>query len=412
MSTHDGMLTPVTGLRWLFVDMNSFFASCEQQTNPDLRGRPVVVAPLLADTTSAIAASYECKAFGVRTGTPIWEAKKLCPQIAVVEARPKLYVEIHRDIIAAIETCAPVAAVLSIDEMACQLDTVQVQPERARALAGSIKRAIRERVGEVLRCSIGIAPNRLLAKLACDMQKPDGLTVLEPKDLPQAILRLKLEDIPGIGPNMLVRLNRAGILDMTQLWAADAARLKRIWGGIVGVRFHAQLHGVDLDAPATLKKSMGHQPVLAPDERTIEKATPIVRQLLVRVALRLRTEGFYCRRLSVDIKWAQDKGHYQDEARFQETRDTPFLLEQLMRLWTLAPQMHAPLRVGVTLSDFAAQDAHQPDLFEAAEQPGNLTSAIDKMNARFGRGTISYGPTGKAMTSKIAFQRVPKLDEF
>jgi DNA polymerase-4 len=195
----------------------------------------------------------------------------------------------------------------------------------------AVKTAIRDRVGEALRCSAGIASNRLLAKLACDTQKPDGLVILEPKDLPQSILHLKPEDIPGIGPNMLTRLNRAGILDMTQLWAADAQRLRKVWGGIVGVRFHAQLHGADIEPPPTAKRSISHQHVLSPEERTIERATPIIRQLLVRLAHRLRTEGFYCRRLSVDIKWIQDHGQYADEIRLNETRDTQFLFDNLMR---------------------------------------------------------------------------------
>jgi DNA polymerase-4 len=91
-------LEPESGLRWLFVDMNSFFASCEQQENPDLRGHPVAVAPMLVDTTCAIAASSEAKAFGIKTGTPIWEARKRCPHIKIVQARPKLYVEYHHQI--------------------------------------------------------------------------------------------------------------------------------------------------------------------------------------------------------------------------------------------------------------------------------------------------------------------------
>jgi DNA polymerase IV len=98
MNTRNGISAPVDGLRWLFVDMNSFFASCEQQQEPDLRGKPIAVAPMLVDSTCAIAASYEAKAFGITTGTPIWEAKKRCPHLTVVQARPKLYVEYHHRI--------------------------------------------------------------------------------------------------------------------------------------------------------------------------------------------------------------------------------------------------------------------------------------------------------------------------
>jgi DNA polymerase-4 len=228
--------------------------------------------------------------------------------------------------------------------------------------------------------------------------------------MPKAILHLKLDDIAGIGPNMLVRLNQAGILDMPQLWAADAQRLKRIWGGVNGLRFHALLHGADLPNPKTKSRSMGHQHVLAPDERTLEKATPIIRQLCTRVAQRLRAEEFHCQRLGLDIKWVQNLGSHFDECRFNETQDTHFLLTQLMRLWDAAPKLK-PLRVGVTLGDLSPRGVHQPDLFEQPKD-GKLTTAIDKMNARFGRGTVTFGATAEPMTSKIAFQRVPKLDEF
>jgi DNA polymerase-4 len=362
------------------------------------------------DSTCAIAASYEAKAFGITTGTPIWEAKKRCPHLTVVQARPKLYVEYHHRIREAIESRIPIDAVMSIDEVACKLDKVQVQPQVARNLALGIKTAIREQAGSALQCSVGIAANRLLAKLASDMQKPDGLTILQPEDLPGAILHLKLQDIAGIGPNMLVRLNQAGILDMPQLWAADAQRLKRIWGGVNGLRFHALLHGADLPSPATSTRSMGHQHVLAPEERTLQKATPVIRQLLTRVAQRLRTEGFYCKRLGLEIKWIQNLGHHWDECRFKETQDTHFLLTTLMRLWESAPDWK-PLRVGVVLGDLTPRGVHQPDLFDEPEDT-NLTKAIDQMNTRFGKGTITFGSSAAPMTSKIAFQRVPKLDEF
>lgn len=410
MNMASGIAIPETGLRWLFVDMNSFFASCEQQMNPDLRGKAVAVAPVMADTTCAIAASYEAKAFGIKTGTPIWEARKKCPHLKVVQARPKLYVEYHHLFREAIKTCIPIEAVMSIDEVACKLDKVQVQPHVAKALAGSIKAAIRDRAGEALLCSVGVAANRLLAKLACDMQKPDGLTILRPEDMPDAILHLKIDDFAGIGPNMLVRLNNDGIFDMSQLWAADVDRLKRIWGGINGVRFHALLHGADLPNPKTKSRSMGHQHVLAPDERTFEKATPIIRQLCTRVAERLRAEDFYCQRLGIDIKWVQNLGHHYDDCRFAQTQDTHALLKHMMRLWNSAPRLK-PLRVGVTLGDLTPRGVHQPDLFDQPKN-ANLTGAIDRMNTRFGKGTISYGSSAKPMTSKIAFQRVPKLDEF
>jgi DNA polymerase IV len=390
--------------------MNSFFASCEQQMNPELRGQPVVVAPVMVDSTCAIAASYEAKAFGIKTGTPIGEAKKRCSNLKVVQARPKHYVEYHHRFREAIETCIPIESVMSIDEVACKLDRVQVQPHMATKLANAIKAAIRDRAGASLLCSVGVAANRLLAKLACDMEKPDGLTLLLPENMPNAILHLKLDDFAGVGPNMLKRLNRAGIQSIAQLWAADPDFLKRIWGSINGTRFHALLHGADLPAQETSRKSIGHQHVLSPEERTVERATPIIRQLLTKLGQRLRKDDLYCRKLTVDIKWTQNLGYYAKECRFSEARDTPFLLERLTDLWKAVPPMK-PLRVGVTLSDLVPAASYQPDLFENGNNE-KLTAAIDRLNLRFGRGAVGFGSAAKPMTSKIAFQRVPKLDEF
>ncbi len=106
-------------LNWLFVDMNSYFASVEQDTRPELRGRPVAIVPMMADTTCCLAASYEAKAFGVKTGISVADAKQLCPGLVLVEARHELYVQYHHRIIEAVESCLPVTAVLSVDEMAC-----------------------------------------------------------------------------------------------------------------------------------------------------------------------------------------------------------------------------------------------------------------------------------------------------
>src|SRR6478736_2059806 len=171
-------------LRYLYVDMNSYFASVEQQLRPELRNRPVAVVPVVAETTCCIAASYEAKAFGVKTGTGVAEARQLCPAIRFVEARPREYVQMHHRLVAAVDSCVPVHAVKSIDEMICRLAREHREPEGGIRLGQEVKAAIRRSVGEYVRCSIGLAPNRTLAKMAADMQKPDGLTVIRTAELP------------------------------------------------------------------------------------------------------------------------------------------------------------------------------------------------------------------------------------
>jgi DNA polymerase-4 len=226
--------------------------------------------------------------------------------------------------------------------------------------------------------------------------------------MPAPIFRLGLQEISGIGPNMLARLHCAGIFDMPQLWAADADRLKRIWGGINGLRFHASLHGISVEEPKTKSRSMSHQHVLAPGQRSISAATPVVRELCIRVAQRLRNESFYCQRLGVEIRWS-DKSSYHAECRFEQTQDTQLLLNGLMDLWNKLPE-GKPWRVGVGLSELVPASEHQPTLFGTEARP-KLTQALDRVNQRFGRGSVSFGASASSKTSKIAFHRVPRLEE-
>jgi DNA polymerase IV len=398
-------------LRWLVLDLNSFFASCEQQENSELRGRPIIIVPTMAETTCAIAASYPAKALGIKTGTLVHEARRLCPDVKLVQARHKLYVEYHHRILAAINKHMPVEDVMSIDEVACSLDRVQQEPAVAQKLAQNIKREIQSQVGECLTSSVGIAANKLLAKLASNMQKPDGLVILPTEKLPRAILHLKLRDIPGIGPNMAERLQRAGITDIAALWKTDAVRLRLIWGGLAGAKMHRLLHGEDIVSAKQSRSSISHQHVLAPNDRSLEGAAPIVRQLLVRAAQRLRDDGFYCRRLIVEVKWFGRGGDsWTEKSGFSETQDTGVLLHVLQDIWKQVPNLK-PLRVGVALTGLAAQEAHQADLFDKPRN-ARLIRAIDLVNEKFGKGALVYGDAAPRQSSKIAFQRVPKVEEF
>src|ERR1700744_569351 len=161
---------------FLHIDLTSFFASVEQQIHQEYRGKPLAVVPTMADTTCCIAVSYEAKAFGVKTGTQVGEAKKLCPSIILIAGDHADYANYSHAISEAVELACPVSHNPSIDEMVCQLMGREQEPLRARKIALEIKQSIYKNVGVALRCSIGMAPNRYLAKIASDMQKPDGLS--------------------------------------------------------------------------------------------------------------------------------------------------------------------------------------------------------------------------------------------
>jgi DNA polymerase-4 len=400
-------------LRALYVDFNSYFASAEQQLDPRLRGRPVAVLPVMAETTCCIAASYEAKRCGVKTGTLVAEARKLCPDICFVEARPAAYVELHHKLVEAIESCLHVERVMSIDEVACRLTGSDRRRERARALADRIKHAIAERVGSELRSSIGIAPNIFLAKVASDMQKPDGCVVIEDVDLPECLYGLDLRDLCGIGRAMEQRLNRGGIRTVRELCAASKEALRHAWGSIEGERVFARLRGEEVPDLPSQRGSVSHSHVLPPELRTPQAALSVLNRLLQKAAMRLRSYGCIAGAMRVKIK-LRDRNCWENQAVFDPTSDTLKLLEVLESLWRDYPRKGGlqPVSVAIALSRLDEQGHQLRSLFDEGRSHDKLNAIIDSLNLRYGRNTLYFGGAHSALQAapmRIAFGHIPDL---
>lgn len=414
-------------LRSLFLDLNSYFASVEQQLNPELRGRPIAVTPVMADGGCCVAASYEAKSFGVRTGTRVGEARAMCPEIVFVKTRHREYIRMHHSIIAAVESCLPVEHVLSIDEMSCRLAKGEREPHEARALAARIKATIAERVGECLRCSIGIAPNRFLAKLATEMQKPDGLVVLQAHELPARLLHLKLMDIPGIGRKMDLHLRRAGIGSIADLYEATESGMENAWGGILGRFWYRWLRGDETDDRPSQRRSIGHQHVLPPDCRTSDAAYAIAVRLLHKAAARMRHLGYFAQRLSLSVGFVgQRRGPWGSREESDERnkpfhaaaalrggrQDTMSLLADLRVLWGRCPD-RVPSFVGVTLSELLPASSVTAPLFPRDQRREKLSKLIDELDAAHGPLTVYTGAMHEVKHKAkggIAFRSVPDLE--
>jgi DNA polymerase IV len=425
-------LQPPLSLRSLFVDFNAYFASVEQQVRPELRGRPVGVVPVMAESSCCIAASYEAKRFGIKTGTGVREARLLCPGIEIVEARPALYVEFHHRAVKAIDTIAPVRQVLSVDELECELTGRWRELERALLIAEQIKHVIWRDVGEHLRVSIGIAPNTLLGKLASDMQKPDGLTVIAPDRIPAAFIHLPVSAFSGIGPRMTRRLEAAGITTMQALFDAPREAMHRIWGGIGGDEMYDKIRGAWYEPRKTETQSLGHSHVLPPDLRSSDGAYQVLTRLTQKAAMRLRKQGFYATAMSVHIRCMKRKEDAlqalsrlacRHDARFTETQDTAFFLHTLDALWlkVLATQLLTlakPLSVGMVFYGLVPASQHTPSLFDAPlakdrSSKAQLMRSMDSLNTKFGKNTLHYAVSHGAQDRapmRIAFTRIPDLE--
>lgn len=395
-------------VNWLYVDLNSYFASVEQQLQPKLRGRPVGVVPLMADTTCCIAASYEAKKFGVKTGTLVGEARRMCPGIRFVEARHEVYVKYHHAIVDAVESCLPVTAVMSIDEMACRLTGRDQKAENAVALGRQVKKAILK-VGDELKSSVGLATNRFLAKVASNMQKPDGLVILTVEDLPHALLPLKLSDFPGIGPRMGERLKKHGIGTTSQLLNLSAAQMRKIWGGVGGERFYRWLRGEDLEIEYGHNKSLGHQHVLPPELRNEKGAYAVAQRLLQKAAVRLRKIDSWATRLSLSLRHV-DRTRFDDEIKMLECQDTLTLLQALRVLWERRSS-GTPMKVAVTLSGLIPGKDRTFSFLEDAKRL-SLSRAMDDVNARYGKNAVYFGGVADVLSSaptRIAFSSIPDI---
>jgi DNA polymerase-4 len=399
-------------LRSLYVDLNSYFASVEQQLRPELRGKPVAVLPVLADTTCCIAASIDAKRFGIKTGTPVWQARKLHKNIIFVQARPALYVEFHHRIVTAVESCTPVTAVLSIDEMTCDLMGSEQAENKAIALGKRIKQAIYDQVGEVMHSSVGIAPNRFLAKTASNMQKPDGLTVIRQAELPARLYGLPLAALNGIGRAMEKRLNQLGIETVEQLCNASKATLHHAWNSIEGERYYAKLRGEDIVPAPTRRSTVGHSHVLAPDQRDPASALAVIYRLLHKAAMRMRHYGYCAGGLSLHLGYLNHT-QWRDQTRFSPHADTLKFNHVLAALWQRHPAETAPiLKVGITLFDLTDQTRLTHDLFETEAQHDGLNTVLDQINQRYGSNTLYFGGAHRgigAAPMRIAFNHIPEL---
>lgn len=396
----------------LFLDLNAYFASVEQAENPELQGRPVGVAATMTPTGTLVAASYQAKRFGVKTGTRVDEAQRLCPEIAIVPTRHSLYVYTHDRIREAVETVLPIDKVHSIDEMSCKLLGDERRPDVAQGLARKIKAAIADLVSPVLTCSIGIAPNAFLAKLATEMQKPDGLVTLTEGELPGTLTTLKLTDFTGINRRMKARLEAHGIFTAEQLVQASPERLREAFGSVIGERWWYLMRGCTLEEKESPTKSLGHSYVLPPKLRTDSASREVMLRLAHKATARLRAASWMSGHLSLGVRgYARS---WKAETHLEPTQDTVEVTRRLLELWE-GRDFAQPYLVSVTFTQLQRPAEVTPSLFaEPVRDTNQLSRAVDAVNRKFGKHTVFLAALSNARdaaSEKIAFQKTSLFSE-
>ena len=422
-------------IEWLYLDFDGFFASVMQQLYPALRGRPIGITPFETETdyTVIIACSKEAKARGVKNVMRKPEARKICPDMLFIPQEPDMFRRAHNALCCAIASVIPIDVRKSIDELACRLDRNDIADPAG--LAARIKAAIARDVGAHITCSIGFGPNRHIAKIACKMDKPNGVTIWGPDKLPEILYPLPFDDIPGIGGAMSARLWRAGIYDMKSLLATEPKQMRKLWNNVTGERLWYALHGYAVKANPSSKGMYGHGRVLAPDMRCLRDAYLCSRILLIKAARRMRRDGYYARQLNIWLsyrvgrkykgprkKGMGDKG-LGHKVKIFNANDDHAAISALNQLWAdvreRLPQGAKIIRIGLFFGELVRADMRQLDLLhdDDTSRQGweRITAAMDDLNKRYGRSVITLGPWqqkyGQHLGTKIAFTRIPRAED-
>jgi DNA polymerase-4 len=360
--------------RVLHLDMDSFFATVEQQSRPSLRGRAVGIAPVDSPGGTIVAASIDAKKFGVKTGTKVAEARQLIPDIVIMPPTPNKYRVVHSRFRAIMEEYASMVKPRSVDEISLWLEPNDKR--EAFEVGREIKQRIRDEVGEYLSSSVGIGPNWLLAKTASNFRKPDGLFEITRENTREVLGELRLTDLCGIARRMEIKLNLAGIRTPLDLYDLPPWELKRRLG-MVGYYWHLRLRGYSIDTEDYDTKTLGHSSVLPRPTRDPAELKPLLHKLTHRVARRLRKEGWRARGLTVSGS-TREWGRWVHTVRLTPTNRRDAIFEAAWKLLATDPPAEPLRKIAVTTFDLQSTALEQPPLF--AENPRG-ERALDGANA-------------------------------
>lgn len=402
--------------RTMHIDLNSCFATIEQQSNRRQRGRPVGVAAYSHPNGFILAASYEAKALGVQLGTRVKDAQRLCPGIYIVEPDPPKYREAHRRFREVLEKYTDSIVPKSIDEFVLDLsDSLAIHQGKSMETIGyGIKQAIYEHVGEAVRCNVGIGPNRFLAKLAAGLHKPDGLDTISAENLEEIYASLRLVDLPGINRRYDVRLKLAGINSPLELLRAPRQLLRgAVFHGIVGHYWWLRLRGWEIDAKPTKRSQIGHQYAIPRFDRTPERVRAILAKLCEKTGRRLRGQQLVAHGLHLGIAFADHtywSQSIQAPAALYATQD---IYQLALRLLDIAPENEIK-RIDVGAHHFLPADPAQLSFFDGArslQRARSIADAVDVINNRFGEFVVRPGSMMGTETSAKDAIAFGKLDD-
>lgn len=392
----------------MHIDLNSCFATVEQQARPMLRGKPVAIANRRTDKTAIVTASYEAKAVGVKVGMKVRDAKILCPDLIVLESDPSKYRYVYHRLLDIMKDYSAHVTMKSIDEGVIDFhDSPAAIARRDLVEIGQeIKQRLKDEIGVWMRCNVGIATNRFLAKTAAGLHKPDGLDVITPANIHEVLGSLELTDLTGIARRNEKRLNSVGIVTPLDFLDADVVTLQKVvFKSVVGRWWYDRLRGWEVDDVTTDIKRVGRQYVLESFDLTYDQILKRLHHLCESVGSRMRSQDKSARGIYVYAK-TLERGYWHSSSLSQ----LPFCSDQT--IYELARQLFekAPTglkEIGIHCYELEAIEDPQLSFFnDQIVRERQVTNAIDDINKRWGDRTIHSADTlgtGIYVKQKIPF---------
>lgn len=400
----------------MHFDLNSCFATIEQQANPLLRGKPIAVAAYNSPNGCILAPSIEAKKFGVKTGMRVKEGKLFCPNLMVLSSDPWKYRNIHLRLRKLISDYTDDFSPKSIDEFVLNLENYPCMKIGISKVAKQIKSRIKKEIGEWLTVSVGIAPNRFLAKLAAGLHKPDGLDAIDKANHEKIYKDLELTDLPYIKLRNAVRLNSVGIFTVMDFYQSPLWKLKAAFASINGYYWYLRLRGWEIDDVEFGRRSYGNSYSLPKPLTTLTELSPVLCKLVEKTGSRLRRAGYSTRGVHVAVNY-RDGDFWHHGAKLHESIfDSRDIYKKALGILALSGCRKAVRNLAVSVFNINNFPVNQLNLFSDMVKRRKLSDSIDAVNERWGSFVVTPARMNylseSAVPDRIAFGGVKELEEF
>lgn len=412
METQINTKTPLI----MHIDLNSCFASAEQQANPLLRGKPVAVAAYNSSRGCIVSPSIEAKRLGIKVGMRVEDGRQLCSDLIIRTPDPPKYRDIHLKFCRLFRQYTPSVVPKSIDEAVLDFSGTSILYHDLISVGREIKKRMRTEIGEWISCNIGIGPNRFLAKLAASLHKPDGLDLIDHRNLIDIYQQVKLIDLNGINIHFKSRLNAHGIFTPLDFFQASVEKLqKQVFRSITGQYWYLKLRGFETDNIEFGRKSFGQTYSLARQTADPVKLSPMLMKLCEKMGRRLRHAGFTASGIHLGILYTDREFWHQSKIFRTTLFTTQELFERTMLLFNFQSQLKTVANLSVACFGLQPTGKEQLSLFETNQpRKRKLAMAVDQINDRFGEYVLTPAlmmGMDELIIDRVAFGGVRELEE-